>query len=739
MSAKFMLLIMCFICVEAFAQTKNDSRNLNLDFERLDGEKPVGWVTYGSGDYLLAVDSSIVHDGKYAVTLEFDGTTSNFKAWALNFPADFEGENIRLTGYIKTENVSDGYAGLWMRIDPSVAFDNMNDRGIRGTTDWQQLEISLNLKPSANNIVVGGMLVGKGKMWLDKLEITVDGKPLEQAKAKELSMVDQDKEFDAGSGIQAIAMDEKAEDDLYQLGLIWGFLKYYHPKIARGDLNWDYELFRIMPKLLSSRNHQERDKLFEQWIKDLGACEPRETESNDAEVKFGPDLDWIKSSGYAAGLVAELEKVQNARRDGGHYYISFVKNVGNPNFNEQPYQGMDYPDAGFRMLALYRYWNIIQYYFPYKNLIEEDWKGVLKEFIPKMNAAGEELDYKLACLELIARVHDTHANVWGNDDALNTYWGVRLAPLKISFIEGRAVVTEYYKEDLGKETGLKIGDVIGKVNDKAVSEIIKKQLKYTPASNYPTQLRDIARRLLKTNDSIIKIEYARETELLSTAIRTYYPDVLDIYGQELEKDSCFKLIDKEIAYLHNGTLKREYIPALWEEIKNTKGLIIDIRNYPSDFPIYMLSAYLMKENKPFVKFTMGSTITPGLFTFGNTLGAGEDNNKNYQGKVVILVNERTQSSAEFHAMAYRLHPNAMVIGSTTAGADGNMSWFTLPGAVNTGISGIGVYYPDGTETQRVGIVPDLVLTPTIEGIKQNRDIVLEKAIEIIENSPDRSE
>jgi len=75
----------------------------------------------------------------------------------------------------------------------------------------------------------------------------------------------------------------------------------------------------------------------------------------------------------------------------------------------------------------------------------------------------------------------------------------------------------------------------------------------------------------------------------------------------------------------------------------------------------------------------------------------------------------------------------MVVGSTTAGADGNMSWFTLPGNINTGISGIGVYYPDGTETQRVGIVPDLLVTPTIEGVKQDRDMVLEKAIEIIEN------
>jgi C-terminal processing protease CtpA/Prc len=99
----------------------------------------------------------------------------------------------------------------------------------------------------------------------------------------------------------------------------------------------------------------------------------------------------------------------------------------------------------------------------------------------------------------------------------------------------------------------------------------------------------------------------------------------------------------------------------------------------------------------------------------------------------VKVNEVSQSSAEFHAMAYRVHPNATVIGSTTAGADGNVSGFYLPGNINTMISGIGVYYPDGKETQRIGIVPDIEVTPTIESIKQNEDPLLEKALELIEN------
>ena len=82
-------------------------------------------------------------------------------------------------------------------------------------------------------------------------------------------------------------------------------------------------------------------------------------------------------------------------------------------------------------------------------------------------------------------------------------------------------------------------------------------------------------------------------------------------------------------------------------------------------------------------------------------------------------------------MALRVAPKATVIGSTTAGADGNVSAILLPGNIRTMISGIGVYYPDGRETQRVGILPDIVIKPTIAGIRAGRDEVLEKAIEVI--------
>jgi len=82
-------------------------------------------------------------------------------------------------------------------------------------------------------------------------------------------------------------------------------------------------------------------------------------------------------------------------------------------------------------------------------------------------------------------------------------------------------------------------------------------------------------------------------------------------------------------------------------------------------------------------------------------------------------------------MAFRAVPQSTVVGSTTAGADGNVTYFFLPGGMRTQFSGIGVYYPDGRETQRVGIVPDITVQPTIRGIAEGRDEVLEKAIAII--------
>ena len=726
----FLILV---IGLTSFGETKEKP---NFDFEIAANGIPTGWDNFGNSNYAIALDSINTKNGKYSATIEFKEGIPGFKAWAFTIPDNYVGKKITLTGYIKTENVTDGYAGLWMRIDPSIAFDNMNKNGVKGTTDWTKYEITLAMSPErTKQIVFGGLLVGKGKMWLDNFNVSIDGKDIQNLKPieKKLFSADNDKEFDKGSGISNISINNTQIENLKSLGLVWGFLKYYHPNIAKGEYNWDYELFRILPKVLNAVNNKNRDSVLIKWIDSLGEfSQGKEIVIRSSEVKIGPDLVWINNSNFSDELMTLLLKVKNANRPKEHYYIGLQPGVGNPDFkNENAYSVMKYPDAGFRLLALYRYWNIIQYYFPYKNLIEEDWKNVLGEFIPKFMDAKDETEYTLATLELIGRVHDTHANIWGGNQVLINHFGLRYASVKLTFIENKPVVTGFYDEKLGKETCLEIGDIISVINNRPVEEIVKERLKFSPASNYSTKLRDIAPNLLRTNDSIINIEFIRIDRRESKTLRTFSSIEINLYSKYQITDTCFKLINKDIAYINNGSLKREYLPKIWKEIENTKGLIIDIRNYPSDFPIYDLSSYLMPKSTPFVKFTNGSIESPGLFTFTKSLNAGKKNKSYYKGKVVILINEISQSSAEFHTMAYRVNPNSTVIGSTTAGADGNVSQFYLPGGISTMISGIGVYYPDGKETQRIGIVPNIEIKPTIQGITKGQDELINKAIEII--------
>jgi C-terminal processing protease CtpA/Prc len=728
----FLIIITILITINCQAQSEESEFNFGFEKHNENKELSDGWFQWG--DYSLSIDSVSVTGKKSGkITSTKNG---KFGSIAYSIPANYEGKKIELQAYMKIKNVDNGHAGLLFRIDgygDILQFDNMKNKNISGTADWQKYTVLLDYPENAEKIIIGGILTGDGEAWFDDFDILIDGKSihtLEVSETRAQKILNNDK-INRGAEIPTdTTLTHIQIQNLKTLGLIWGFLKYYHPSVASGKYNWDNELLKILPEVFQAESKQSLDKILFEWIESLGKFEEANNKAVKSEnILLEPDLDWINNSEFSENLTTILLKVKNAESPKNHYYIALHRGVGNPDFkNESKYSTMNYPNTGYRLLALFRYWNIIQYYFPYKNLIEEDWKDVLEEFIPKMIRSKNDIEYTLNILELISRIHDTHANIWGWSPLLN-HFGLRYANVELTFIEAKAVVTNFFDHEPERETGLEIGDVIISINEVPLEEIVKERLKYTPASNYSTKLRDISTHLLRTKDSTINVEFLRNNKSEKIILNTHTSSEISMYKQT--QDTCFKRINKNIAYIDNGQLKREYLPELWKEIRKTKGLILDLRNYPSDFPIYELSSYLMPKRTPFVRFSQGSVEKPGLFVYSTTTNIGKNNKKYYQGRIVILVNETTQSSSEFHAMAYSVHPNAIVIGSTTAGADGNVSEFYLPGGLRTMISGIGVYYPDGRETQRVGIVPDIEIQPTIKGIKEGRDELLEKAISLI--------
>jgi len=92
------------------------------------------------------------------------------------FPEEYLGKRVRMTAWVKSENVED-WAALWVRVDSrdrrSTAFDNMRDRAIRGDTNWTNYEIVVDVSEDSLSLNYGVMASGKGKVWFDEFTFEI--------------------------------------------------------------------------------------------------------------------------------------------------------------------------------------------------------------------------------------------------------------------------------------------------------------------------------------------------------------------------------------------------------------------------------------------------------------------------------------------------------------------------------------------------------------------------------------
>ena len=141
--------------------------------------------------YSMTVDSAVKRSGNASASLAFAcGATDGFGSLAQSIAADeYLGKRVRLSGWLKTENAQE--AGLWMRLDGDkrlLGFDNMMPRAVKGTSDWKQYEVVLDVPQETVNILFGTLLAGTGRVWVDDLKIEVVGKDV--ASTNQLSAED---------------------------------------------------------------------------------------------------------------------------------------------------------------------------------------------------------------------------------------------------------------------------------------------------------------------------------------------------------------------------------------------------------------------------------------------------------------------------------------------------------------------------------------------------------------------
>jgi len=522
--------------------------------------------------------------------------------------------------------------------------------------------------------------------------------------------------------------------NLSTLCKVWGFLKYYHPAVAKGNYKFDEDLLNLLPIIKQAKNKEELSVIYLNWIEKLGGVKECKSCNRTSNVKYFNEnfnLNWIEDDNtFTDELVKKLKYIEKNRFHGDNYYVT-TANAGNIIVkHEEQYPNFEYPDANYRLLSLFRYWNLVEYFFPYKYQMDERWDNVLIEMIPRFVNAKNATEYQLSILETVIKLDDTHAILYS--EAINNFIGRKWIPFSFLIIDNKAVITNYFDESLAKENDLKIGDVIEKIENRSISDILNEKLKYINGSNYNAKLKNAYAHIFNGSTDSLKITFNRNGIVTNKTIARYLFKNFKIKKEVGEK---YKLLDNNIGYVNMSFLEMKDVDKMMSDLQSATAIIIDYRKF-MNFTPYMIARRIIQKEKEFAKFTKPDLSYPGKFIWDKTETITPIKNKYYPGKIILLVNEETQSASEYATMLLQTSENAITIGSQTSGADGNVSTIEFIG-FKSHISGIGVFYPDGTQTQRKGVKVDILVSPTIKGIQEGRDEVLEKALQFIKESKNK--
>lgn len=512
---------------------------------------------------------------------------------------------------------------------------------------------------------------------------------------------------------------------LFYVCKAWGHVKYYHTETANGSVIWDDALLDALSGIKNAPDNSSfNDSLLLMLASagEMGIVTGNLPNVPDS-LNNNTDYTWIQNSIFSDSARAILDTIRARFRPQSNVYVGELWVGGSPNFISDTLYSYEsyYPNEEKRVLALFRYWNIINYFYPYKYIMDQDWDTTLVEFIPQIIDATDELSYNQVFKKLTKRLNDSHAFLIST--TYYTWIGYHQTPFLSRYIENEMVITKV----IPQVTEVKVGDIIKEIDGFNIYELRDSIREYAHGSNDAFIETEIDYMIMRDYYGYFPIVVENETGTHSDSL---YRTVMNISRLSRKTGPIWKdtLINSTCNFgiVDMGRLEDEDVSAMFSELWNTDAIIFDIRSYPQG-TLWSIVDYLYSSSISIANFTIPDITYPGrLYWHYEQIGTGTSDA--YQGNIIILFDERTLSQAEYTCMGLEQFKYAYKIGSTTAAADGNVASIYLPGDLTTMATFLGTYYPDFTPTQRVGIIPDFEVLPTIQGFRDGRDEVLEFAL-----------
>jgi C-terminal processing protease CtpA/Prc len=644
--------------------------NIELPAARADA-RPVAWQHVGFG---MGTIHSAYRSARTNRRTEIPTFNRGFGGAIARLPAEAQrGKPIRLSALVKTRGREGERAQLWMRADrPDQKigfFDNMDDRPITGGT-WQRYQVQGKVDDDAILISFGGMVKGAGKAWIDDFRVEVEGPP------GTWSPLPLD-----NAGFEAQVADARPWNTSSQ--------GYRYQVVADGAPEGKHAL------LIESIQEIIDTPLFAD----------------------GPALGELVTKPLGAGLSCRFPLVLPST--GGHTW-------GVPRRPLAPLQRtlasldqtkLKADDLRVRLAGVIIAWNVFQHFYPYFEEVKVNWDVVLTRALERALADRTHAQAARTLNWLVAQLQDGHGSV--ADPARN---GHGWLPWRLEWIEEQVVVTA-----ARPDTGLRPGDVVQSIGGRPAPALMREAEGYLSGSPQWRRHRALDNLSEGPVGSELEVSVRRGSESLAVRARRASPPDLP------PGEPPVRQLGGGIWYVNLDRLPWQQIAPRMKDIAAAPGVIFDLRGYPGD--TYAIIQHLLTEDdrsdqwmqvariaRPDRERVVGqakhawglSPLTPHI-----------------QGRVAFITGPQAISAAESFMSFIEHYRLAEIVGQPTAGTNGNIARFPLPGGFNVVFTGMKVVKHDGSQLFHVGIRPTVPVSRTIEGVRSGRDEPLEAALRVV--------
>jgi len=380
-------------------------------------------------------------------------------------------------------------------------------------------------------------------------------------------------------------------------------------------------------------------------------------------------------------------------------------------------------DRATRLADVVLAWNVLQHFYPYFDVVQTDWPRALKDAMTSAATDTDEKAFVITLRRMVAQLHDGLGNVFYSGESL-----AFTVPVIFGWVEGRLVITDVAADSA---TGLQPGDIVLAIDGKpSVEALAEREALISGATPQWRRYSAMVWLAMGAKDSELKLEVqGGDGQTRPVVLRR------TVETQSLNETRPPKISELKpgIFYVALDRVKDEDFQAALPQLEKAKGIIFDLRGYPSVSPVVI--SHLIDGPVMSARWMIPIITKPDHLNIPEYDTPGRWDLKpiapRLKAKIAFLTDGRAISYAESYMGIIEAYKLAEIVGEPTAGTNGNVNPFVLPGNYTVVWTGMKVLKHDGSQHHGIGIQPTEPVSRTIKGVRDKRDEQLERAITVV--------